>query len=319
MYRLLKHCTSLRSKILTFCTHERYQSNLSNVNADFYLLDYDGSKPWVKKYADLPENHMFLQKNVIPPYFFFDFVLCQSKWQYDLAIKIAQDKKLPLVCLEHTMPTSNFSPQQIEFLKQKRGNFNIFISEFNKNLWGGHKEDLVIPHCVDSEVFQYSDNHNDGKILTVQNDYINRDYCLGFSIWKKVTENLPVNPVGDTPGLSVATKNIEELVEKYQHASVFLNTAHESPIPTSLLEAMSCGCACVSVNTCAIPEYIKHGENGFLCNNLDDFQKYLTLLLNNPEERKRIGYNASITIKEKCSKEKHTNIWNSIIRGINEV
>ena len=102
---------------------------------------------------------------------------------------------------------------------------------------------------------------------------LNRDYECGFKLWKQITENLPTKVVGDTPSLSAPAKNTEELVDFYNRSSIFLNTSIHSPIPTTLLEAMSCGCCVVTTSNEMISKVINNGENGFISNNKEELNK----------------------------------------------
>ena len=48
--------------ILTFPTHERYQTNLALTGHNFYLWQKPGTiKPWVKDYGDVPQNTILLE------------------------------------------------------------------------------------------------------------------------------------------------------------------------------------------------------------------------------------------------------------------
>lgn len=140
--------------------------------------------------------------------------------------------------------------------------------------------------------------------------------CCGFHIWERVTRELPVYPIGDTKGLSVAATNLDELVKAYQSSQIFINTSTISPIPSALLEAMSCGCACVSTATCMIPEIIQNGYNGFITNDEQDMRKYLELLLHDTKLRETLGENARKTIQQKFSLEKFTENWTNILRMV---
>ena len=116
--------------------------------------------------------------------------------------------------------------------------------------------------------------------------------------------------VGDTPGLSKPAASIEELVATYQNSRIFLNTSTISPVPTALMEAMSCGCAVVTTATCMIPEIIENGVNGFISNDPEELKQYLVDLLNNEDLAKKIGSNARNTITEKYSTSKFVDSWN---------
>jgi glycosyltransferase involved in cell wall biosynthesis len=165
---------------------------------------------------------------------------------------------------------------------------------------------------VDTELFVQSDVEKTGKVLSVVNDFINRDYCCNYSGWQRITKDLPVRVVGNTPGLSEPAKDVNELVLEYQQASVFLNTSTVSPVPTSLLEAMSCGCAVVSTATCMIPEIIENGVNGFISNDEAELRSFTEDLLKDEKLRKSIGQKARETILEKFSEDKFINNWNKM-------
>ena len=133
--------------------------------------------------------------------------------------------------------------------------------------------------------YEFWDNDNvperEPICLSVVNDWANRDWCCGFTIWQGVTKGLPVSVLGDTPGLSKPASSFDKLVRAYQSSRIFLNTSTISPVPTSLLEAMACGCAVVSTATCMIPEIIKNGVNGFISNDEEELKEMLVELLNN--------------------------------------
>ncbi len=78
--------------------------------------------------------------------------------------------------------------------------------------------------------------------------------------------------------------------------------------------------------SCAIPtilspvgvnsEIIQHGENGFLANTDEDWLNYLSLLIENPDLRKKLGENARKTVEEKYSVEVNKHLY---LKAIQEV
>ena len=104
----------------------------------------------------------------------------------------------------------------------------------------------------------------------------------------------------------------EGLVREYQKSLIFLNTSTISPVPTSLLEAMACGCAVVTTATCMIPEIIEDGVNGYISNDEDQLQSSIQNLLNNPGLAKELGENARQTIIEKFNEDSFVGNWNNI-------
>ena len=299
--------------ILTFDTHERYQCQQAKTGHNFFSFRYDGCKEWDKNYSELPENYYVMPKNSIITAIDFDFILSHSKFgQFQAAYSINERLGLPIVSLEHTLPISNWPESQLNSFRSMTGNINVFISEYSANKWNMNCDNRVIHHSVDTELFKPSDIEKNGKTLSVVNDFVNRDYCCNYSGWQRITEGLPVRLVGNTPGLSEPAKDIHELVSEYQQASVFLNTSTVSPVPTSLLEAMSCGCAVVSTATCMIPEIINNGVNGYISNNEEDLKGYIKELLDDPSLAVKMGQAARETILEKFSEDKFIDNWNQV-------
>lgn len=311
--------------VLTAPVHEAYQSNWKNMPHTFYLYQHDSFKDWNHWARKLPDNHVLLDKTAgqIKHDMKFDIVLSQNKFgNYQIFKPIAEALSLPLISLEHTLPVPTWNDSQMESIKQMRGDINIFISEYSVGQWGFSLDDptvRVIHHGIDSDKFKSSDIWTpDGKILSVVNCYQERSWCCGWNIYKSICldNNMPTNPIGATPGFSEPTNNINELIEKYQNASVFFNTSTISPIPTSLLEAMSCGVPVVSTSTCMIPEIVKDGQNGFCSNDEKYLHSKLQWCLDHPEEARIIGMKGRDTILQSFTLEKHISSWLDIFSSV---
>jgi glycosyltransferase involved in cell wall biosynthesis len=311
---LSKRESKKKYNILTFSTHERYESDLCLTGHNFYAFNYEGSKEWDRSYADVPENYYILPKATIPNGIQIDFILAHSKFgQLQKAFEIAQVLKVPIACMEHTVPTPNMTNDQLNYMRSIKGHVNIFNTEYNKSAWGYDFGAFVAPHNVDTELFSPMKNgEKEVQVLSVANDYINRDYCLNFSGWQRITKDLPVRVVGNTPGLSKAAESVQDLANEYKSSLVFLNTSTYSPVPTSLLEAMACGCAVVSMATCEIPKIIDHTTNGFISNNEEELRKYIKMLFDEPELAISMGKLARQKIILDFSAEKFISKWNNI-------
>ena len=308
--------------ILTFPTHERYETLLARTGHNFYAYRAEGIKEWNHTYAKLPENYTLLDKNLgdrqIPLNLDFDLILSQNKFgQFQLAESLARRLHLPLVSLEHTLPMPEWGIDVLQRTYNMRGVKNVFISGYSIKEWRwlpDGKDTVVIKHGVDAEKFSYGTGERENNILSVVNDWINRDWCCGFHLWRDVIQGLPYKVIGDTPGLSEPASSTEELVAGYQNSRIFLNTSTISPVPTALLEAMSCGCAVVSTATCMIPEVIDHGVNGFISNDPNELKQHLVDLLNDEDLAKEMGLKARQTIEQKFSEKKFIDSWNEIFK-----
>lgn len=311
--------------ILTFPTHERYETCLSKTGHSFYAWGGPNIKRWNSTYASIPDNYTILNTNRKDNQLYkeigIDLVLSQSKFgQFTVAKQLSHYLGAPLISLEHTLPMDSWSIQQLESMRNMEGDINVFISEYSREQWGWSENDaLVVHHGIDTDLFNPGNKQRENRCLSVVNDWVNRDYFCGYRIWKNATKNLPVYVLGDTPGLSKPAKDINELVEAYQSSRIFINTSTVSPIPTALLEAMSCGCACVSTATCMIPEIIENGVNGLISNDPQELRGYIELLLKDENKAKEMGEAARQTILNKFGLEHFTTNWNVIFDKAMEI
>ena len=309
--------------ILTFPTHERYETLLCKTGHNFYSYRAKGIKDWNPNNGKVPENYILLDPKVgedqIPKYVDFDLVLSQNKFgQFQLAHPLAKKMHVPLVSLEHTLPVPNWSPEVLQGTRSMRGDVNVFISEYSIRGWGWEKanDTKVITHGVDTDLFCPNPFvEKETHLLSVVNDWINRDWCCGFGIWQRVSKGLPVRVVGDTPGLSESAASIEDLVKEYQSSRIFLNTSTISPVPTALLEAMACGCAVVTTATCMIPEVVQDGVNGFITNDEEEMKHRLVDLLNDEDLAKKMGDAARETIVQRYSQDLFVEKWLSTLHN----
>lgn len=328
---ILRQATRKSTKklnILTCPTHESYETELAKTGHDFYAWCGENIKSWETKYRPLPNNYHLLnpelKDNQLPFHIDFDLVLSQNKFgQYPILARIAQTLNIPLICLEHTLPMDNWPKIQLKQMKNMRGNINIFISEYSKGKWGwAGEEAIVIHHGVDTELFQPNKTVlKKPHVLSIVNDFLNRAWCCGTDLWREITgwpnkPKIPYKILGNTPGLSEAAKSVDELVHSYQEASVFLNTSNVSPIPTVVLEAMSCGLVPVSTNNCMLPEIIQNGVNGFLSNNPNELRNYCLQLIEDKQLAQKMGEAARQTIIDKFSLKNFITNWNNTFYGV---
>ena len=302
--------------ILTFDTHERYQTQLCKTGHNFYSFRYNDCKKWDTDYAKIPENYYILPETGLPTAVTFDFILSQSKFgQFQVASQLNDHLDVPVISLEHTLPLPHWGNDQLNQFKSMIGDINVFISEYSVGNWNMFCPSDVIHHSVDTSTFKPVEERKDRspEVLSVVNDFKNRDYCCNYTGWQKVTEGFDTKLLGSSPdGSSRPAESVEDLVVEYNSAKVFLNTSTISPVPTSLLEAMACGCPVVTTATCMIPEIIKNGVNGFMSNDESELKEYIRKLLDDRELAIHMGNQARETVKEQFSEEKFINNWNNI-------
>uniref|UniRef100_A0A6M3IMC6 Putative glycosyltransferase n=1 Tax=viral metagenome TaxID=1070528 RepID=A0A6M3IMC6_9ZZZZ len=309
--------------IICAATHESYESGLAKTGHTFYALrKINQIKDWNCQYRSIPSNYILLPEDgTLPNHIQLDLVLSQNKFsQFQTLYPIAQTLQLPIISLEHTLPPPNVPDGYFQNANNARGHINVFISEFSLRVWkwDNRGDTCVIKHCIDTSLFKPGDTLRENHILSVVNDWINRDWCCNFQGWQRITQGLPVRIIGDTPGLSKPAPSTQALVNEYQSSKIFLNTSTVSPIPTSLLESMSCGCACVSTATCMIPEIIQDGVNGFISNDENILKERLRQLLSDNKLCEALGKNARQTILKDFNQKRFVDQWNDVFRRVTQ-
>lgn len=305
--------------ILTAPTHEAYETELSKTGHTFWAVRGKGVKDWNGKYRPLPPNYHLLNSQEpfdrqIPPDVPIDLVLVQNRFgQYQILEPIARMLHVPLVCIEHTLPMPNWPEDYVRSIKTMKGHINIFISEFSRKAWGwGENEADVIHHGVDTAKFTPGNCTRDNALLSVVNDWKNRDLPCGYRYWVEAVHDLPIRVLGATPGLSEPAGSVSELVRNYRQTRIFVNTSQYSPIPTALLEAMACGCAVVSTRTCMIPEIIEDGVSGLLADSPAHMRELCEKLLGDEALCATLGQAAREVVCKKFSPAFFTMKWNEV-------
>tara|TARA_Y100001949_G_scaffold167942_1_gene166112 strand:- start:399 stop:1409 length:1011 start_codon:yes stop_codon:yes gene_type:complete len=313
--------------ILTFPTHERYQTNIAETGHNFYMWQGKGIKPWRLDYSPIPKGHVLLNpekgSDQIPNYVDIDLVLSQNKFgQFQIAEQISKQLQCPLVSLEHTLPMESWPKAQLIEMRYMQGHANLFISEYSRAKWGWKENEAdVVHHGVNTELFSpCPKTEREARVLSVVNDWMQRDWCCGFRLWQQITghpeSKMPLRVLGDTPGLSIAAESAEHLIQEYRRSRIFLNTSLISPVPTSLLEAMACGCAVVTTATCMIPEIIKNGKNGYISNDPNQLREYVNKLLSDESLATELGIAARETVINNFSLNNFVNRWNEVFYNV---
>lgn len=129
--------------------------------------------------------------------------------------------------------------------------------------------------------------------------------------WKE-EENIKVNYLGVIPN-----EKLPEIINQHQ---VFILPSYYEGNPKTLLEAMSCGLACIGTNVRGINNIIKHKETGYLCGiDAQSIKDAILKVTNNNVLCRQIGKAARNYIVENYSLdhiiEKESSIYRKILRG----
>lgn len=95
------------------------------------------------------------------------------------------------------------------------------------------------------------------KDLVALSDKLSDDYVMVIvGLSKQQINRLPKGVIGIT-----RTENIDELVSLYSRAHIFINPSLEESFSLVTVEALSCGCPCIVLDTSAVAELV-NDDNG---------------------------------------------------------
>jgi len=129
---------------------------------------------------------------------------------------------------------------------------------------------------------------------------------------EKLINDLNLKDYISLPGI---TKAIEKW---YKKSSIFVLSSRTEGFPNVLCEAMAYGCACISFDCIAGPnEIITDKVDGYLVKNgdINALSAKMDFLVNNPEERRRIGKEA-MKISDRLNIDSIMSQWDTIIEKI---
>jgi glycosyltransferase involved in cell wall biosynthesis len=311
---------SNKIRILTWPTHEAYQTLLSNIpNVEWHIF-HNGAKTWDYHTKPLPKNTYlyFTDPRQIRGELCFDMILSQERaTQLPMSINLGQQLGIPVIHIDHTEPYPNLSKKNLDNLKSLKADYHVSISEHNKNTWNSSA--LVIPHGIDTNIFKPINGVKNYDGLNISNHFAGRDVFLGHTIFQEVSKKHKINVVGfnpQTPEYHRPISNSEDLNKIMNQHLYYINTTQLSPLPMSLLEAASAGMSIVTTNKQEIDKYFKDGENCLIANTSQDFIDKIELIKKDKILATRIGLNARLTILSEFSLQKFIERWSSLINNI---
>lgn len=301
-------------KILTFPTHEGYQTTLSKTGQEFYMMMGPNIKQWDFHTRPLPPNHYIYNQDIDHNHWIedFDLILCQNRQQqFNICQSIGNRLQIPIIVLDHTEPPPNALKMFMKQLREMRGDKHVYITEHNKNTWDD-PDGIVINHGIDTDIFTgWNGLKNCG--ISVVNLFPERDVFCGWNIWQEISQSINIDLFGFNPSLKTKSINdISELVSELSQHRYYLNTSQHSPVPLSMLEAMAVGCPIVTTDKQEISKIIEHGVNGFKSNNTNELIDYCKQLENDYELAKSLGQAARQTILDKFNINRFCVEWNKV-------
>lgn len=107
-------------------------------------------------------------------------------------------------------------------------------------------------------------------------------------------------------------------VHKLKEADIFIFPSKYEGFGLALAEAMSIGLPCLGLVSCSgVNELIRHKKTGYLANDNQQLQFFLSELMDNETERKAIGDAGRKFILEKCSSTLIEKEWINLVKSFN--
>lgn len=305
-------------RVLGAFAHERFDTNLAKIpNFEFYSLPIEHSRQWDERKAPFPDNY-FLSDQRVLEYRDFDYIVCENPLAFYPALKaISMQYNLPIINIWHTNCPPGWTKQDWD-TQPFVNDTHVFITKYNELVWTGQSGNHhVIDHCIDTKLFTTAETlgkERQNCIFNMVNDFANRGREHGLSLFKHLTEGLPVKLLGDSPGISQPAKDINHLIEEIATSSIFLSSSISSPLSMSILEAASCGLALVLTSCSGNPDYFDD-SNAFIFSphRPQDGREYLVNLLQDKDLRDEYGRKARERV-EQLTTERFVDQWQQILR-----
>ncbi len=216
--------------ILTFPTHERYETGICKTGHNFYSLQGGEIKTWKSQYAPIPKNYTIfdgqLGDNQIPLDLNLDLILTQNKFaHFNIAQQLARQLYLPIVTLEHCVPSDAWSQDLLERGKAMISNINIMTTHNGRKLWGFPEDDNAFPviyHGIDTDLFKPSDVEKITPVLSVCNAMADRPLEVGWDLWQEISN------LGAEIDIHPTVKKIEKILNSEKSVLVYSKCRHDA-------------------------------------------------------------------------------------------
>jgi len=311
-------------RILSFSVHEGYQAELAKTGNEFVHIPSPEGKAWDQDYRARPKKVIEVDFDAFINMGKVDLALSHTIPQRHALTGICKDLNIPHICLMHCYPNEKWPEITLNQCKSdNEADINVFTTQDALDKWGynGEENSFVIKHGIDTSLFSKKEGQTSATVLTVSNHFRERGEELGYDRYEKVRALFGQNAndlfvhVGKSPDdWSKPASNPEELAHIYSGNGVFLNTCWRSVLPTSMLEAMSCGMPVVTASNPTIDGIIENGKNGFVTDDPEEMAKCIQEILSNINTRNKMGDEARKTVEDQYGVDKMCSEWNKVFK-----
>lgn len=298
--------------VLSFCFDEKHELLLTGTGSNVVAISVPGLwYKWNNEVMTKPTNYTMFEFNPnadlltnLPCCFDYDIVVgYQRPSHYDAGKKVAEMLQVPFVMITNEFPVSVSDAFNISIYGDMAGYSNIYGNDSLKAFWNVRGDAKVIRPGVNIDKFKptlpFEKRH--GKLVTVANNFMQRDEETNFRKWKAIISGEEFFLSGHNPGLPSEFVSFSSLHKVYQDARIYLNTITGGVFPSEIIEAMASGCVVISLDFVGARDFIKHGENGFIFKTEQEAKKFASQINNDKALFDKISENARKFAVENCN------------------
>lgn len=295
--------------ILSFCFDEKHELLVTNTGNNIFAITVPGFLyKWNPDIMTKPLNYTLFEFHHnadlithLPASLDFDLIVAfERPSQFEIAKKISKVLQIPIAVIENRFPISVSDAFSVSAYSNMTGSLNVFGNSYLKSFWNVSGESEVLMPGVNTSKFTPEEGQRSNKVLTVVNNFIQRDEETSFSKWKAIVEGFEIALVGHNPGIASQFTPFSSLHKTYQASKVYLNTTTGGIFPIEVIEAMASGCAVVTLDFIGMRDFIKSGENGFICKTVDEARAIINKLHTDKDLFTKISSNARSFVVNNC-------------------
>ncbi len=303
-------------KVFTWHIHGTYLYYLTQTPVEFYLpVTGDnspgyggraGTFPWGRHVHEIHVDDVKRQD--------FDVILFQSdenytRDQFELFTE-SQRNNSALIYLEHDPPQKH--PTNTKHIVADKRVLIVHVTHFNNLMWDNNGcRTKVIEHGVkiDPEAIYTGEKE---KGIVVINNISKRGRRLGFDIYQKIQQEIPLELVGlnsqDVDGGlgEIPPHKISTFIGQYRF---FFNPIRYTSLGLALCEAMTVGMPIIGLATTEMVTAVQNNYNGYVDTDVNRIILQMHKLLEDHKLAKEWGRNAAIQAHTKWNITRFTNEW----------
>ncbi|SDV49115.1 glycosyltransferase family 4 protein [Chitinasiproducens palmae] len=315
---MLHKSRGARLKVLTWHVHGNYLYYLTQAPHDFYIVTKPGNPPgYAGRVGALPwgDNVHEVSYDEVRNGD-FDVVLYQHRSNYEqdrLAILSEAQLQLPQVYIEHDPPQEH--PTDTKHWMQDPNGLLVHVTHFNRLMWdSGVTPTRVIEHGVlVPEGVQYDGQLERG--ITVINHLRQRGRRLGADVFEHARARVPLDLIGmdaeSAGGIGeVANPDVAAFCSRYRF---FFNPIRYTSLGLAIVEAMTIGMPIIGLATTELATVIDNGYNGYVSADPDALVDVMQMLLQNPDQARKLGDGARQTAVERFGIQRFANDWDDLL------